>query len=110
MNITQENAGDTTILHCSGKIDFVDEKNLLEKVKIIMTQDLLTLAIDLSALDVLDSRGIASFISIMNTCIENNVELVIYGMKERIVTILERVFPGDKVQILSKEEFTRTYI
>lgn len=110
MNITQENAGDTIILHCSGKIDFIDEKTLLEKTQAIMKEELLTLAIDLAGVEVLDSRGIASLISILNICVEHNVEMVIYGMQNRVVTILERVFPSGKVEILSTEEFNRIYI
>ena len=104
--------GDTVILHISEQLDFAIRDSLFEYLKKIIKPETLTLAIDLTKTEFLDSTGLSIILSMYKKAAENNIDFVLFGMNRKIQSTFEIVkpFSSDLIPILSEEEFKEKYV
>jgi anti-anti-sigma regulatory factor len=76
----------------------------------IAEEDLSAIAVDVSKLESINSLGIASLYSIMKIADETGCEYVIYGLSQKMQSILGKVFVNNYVPLLSEDDFRSKYL
>lgn len=110
MDATYTRIGNTVILHLTGICDYGDDVKLLNLTEKAAGEAHTTIAIDLTKMDYINSIGIASLLSILKHTDQNNMDFVLYGMNQKIMLILEKVFVNNFVPLLTEQEFRAKYL
>ncbi len=110
MDLNYNSQGKVLIIELSGLFEYSDEAKLQRFIRNGLNEKPSVLALELVNVDSINSAGIAALLSILKLSDESKVELVLYGMNQKVMHLLEKVFSQDLVPLLSEEEFRIKYL
>ncbi len=110
MEIVYSKNKNVAIININGHFDYGDDKHLVDTAASIANQSLSAIAIDVSKLESINSIGIASLYSIMKIADEVGCEYVIFGLNQKLTSILGKVFINNYVPLLTEEDFKIKYL
>jgi anti-anti-sigma factor len=105
MDISYSKKPNVLIIYLAGLFEYHDEAKIINFMHERVKEAPSTIAVDLTRVDTINSAGIAALLSILRIADENRINFVLYGMNQKVLLLLEKVFSRDFVPLLSEEEF-----
>lgn len=110
MDVSYTKKGDLIVVHFSGFFEYYDEGKLVSFVQARVAEKPRIIAMDLTRVDTINSSGIATMLTILKMVDESRIDFLFYGMNQKVLLLLEKVFSNDFVPLLTEEEFKEKYL
>ena len=89
MNISVENMGNVSVLHCNGSLDADSVAGFKKVTAALVGEGSVRLVADFSDLVFVDSMGLGAMISLLRRVRERDGDLKVSGLSEDVKTIFE---------------------
>jgi anti-anti-sigma factor len=109
MEFVARKKGKLLILRLSGVFEYSDEARVSSLLRDNFSAEISTIAVDLTNIDTINSSGVATILTLLRMSDDKKIEFVLYGMNQKVLMLLEKVFTNDYVPLLTEEEFAARY-
>ncbi len=109
MEISYVKNPNVMIIHLTGLFEYHDEAKIINFIRERIKEAPTTIAFNLVKVDTINSAGIAALLSALKIADENGINFLLYGMNQKVLMLLEKVFSRDFVQLLTEEEFRERF-